>query len=52
MALPAQDSGLEPERRVRRLLLGKAMRSGQAEDELLPIGLALPIFAADAISSV
>jgi amino acid transporter len=28
------------------------MRSGEAEDELLPIGLALPIFAADAISSV
>jgi len=28
------------------------MRSGQADDELLPIGLALPIFAADAISSV
>jgi len=28
------------------------MRSGQMEDELLPIGLALPIFAADAISSV
>jgi amino acid transporter len=28
------------------------MRSGQAEDELLPVGLALPIFAADAISSV
>jgi amino acid transporter len=28
------------------------MTSGQAEDELLPIPLALPIFAADAISSV
>jgi amino acid transporter len=28
------------------------MQSGQAEDELLPIPLALPIFAADAISSV
>jgi amino acid transporter len=28
------------------------MRTHQAEDELLPIGLALPIFAADAISSV
>ena len=28
------------------------MQSHQAEDELLPIGLALPIFAADAISSV
>ena len=28
------------------------MRTHQVEDELLPIGLALPIFAADAISSV
>ena len=28
------------------------MQSGQAEDELLPISLALPIFASDAISSV
>ena len=55
MALPApptEPAGLEPERPVRRLLLGRAMRSGQMEDELLPIGLALPIFAADAISSV
>ena len=30
---------------------GRCRRS-QAEDELLPISLALPIFAADAISSV
>ena len=28
------------------------MTSGQLEDELLPVSLALPIFAADAISSV
>ena len=43
---------LEPERGVRRFLLGRAMTSEQLEDELLPIPLALPIFAADAISSV
>jgi amino acid transporter len=42
---------LEP-RRLRRVLVGRPMRSHQAEDELLPISLALPIFAADAISSV
>jgi amino acid transporter len=46
------DQHLEPERRVRRFLLGRPMRSHQLEDELLPIPLALPIFAADAISSV
>jgi amino acid transporter len=46
------DQQLEPERRVRRFLLGRPMRSHQLEDELLPIPLALPIFAADAISSV
>jgi len=37
---------------VRRFLLGRPMRSHQLEDELLPVPLALPIFAADAISSV
>ena len=42
---------LEP-RRLRRVLVGRPMRTHQAEDELLPIPLALPIFAADAISSV
>jgi len=42
----------EPGRGVRRYLLGRPMRSHQLEDELLPIPLALPIFAADAISSV
>jgi len=42
---------LEP-RRLRRVLVGRPMRTHQAEDELLPISLALPIFAADAISSV
>ncbi len=47
-----QQSPLEPERGVRRFLLGRPMRSHQLEGELLPIPLALPIFAADAISSV
>jgi len=47
-----RESPPEPERAVRRYLLGRAMRSHQLEDELLPIPLALPIFAADAISSV
>ena len=42
---------LEP-KRLRRVLVGRPMRTHQAEDELLPIPLALPIFAADAISSV
>ena len=56
MAQPAlkepEDKQLEPERHVRRFLLGRPMRSHQLEEELLPIPLALPIFAADAISSV
>ena len=56
MAQPAltdpSDQQLEPERPVRRFLLGRPMQSHQLEDELLPIPLALPIFAADAISSV
>src|SRR5579871_33460 len=47
---PASDA-LEP-KRLRRVVLGRPMASHQLEDELLPVGLALPIFAADAISSV
>ena len=43
---------VEPPRRARRLFVGRPMQTHQAEDELLPISLALPIFAADAISSV
>ncbi len=46
------EKALEPERGVRRVLLGRPMSTHQLEDELLPIPLALPIFAADAISSV
>ena len=48
---PGETEVLEP-RRLRRILVGRPMRTHQAEDELLPIPLALPIFAADAISSV
>jgi amino acid transporter len=43
---------VQPPRRARRLFVGRPMQTHQAEDELLPIPLALPIFAADAISSV
>ncbi len=46
------EKALEPERAVRRFVLGRPMSTQQLEDELLPIPLALPIFAADAISSV
>ncbi|HEX7525753.1 MAG TPA: amino acid permease, partial [Gaiellaceae bacterium] len=43
---------VQPPRRARRHFVGRPMTSGQLEDELLPVSLALPIFAADAISSV
>jgi amino acid transporter len=43
---------VQPPRRARRHFVGRPMTSGQLEDELLPVPLALPIFAADAISSV
>ena len=48
---PPDQPALEP-KRLRRVLVGRPMRTHQVEDELLPIPLALPIFAADAISSV
>jgi len=38
--------------RLKRYLVGRPMATGQLEDTLLPIPLALPIFSADAISSV
>jgi len=38
--------------RMKRMLVGRAMTSWQADDQLLPVWLALPIFSADAISSV
>ncbi|HZC30736.1 MAG TPA: APC family permease, partial [Gaiellaceae bacterium] len=42
---------LEPTRRVRRVLVGRPMRTGQMEETLLPKVLALPIFASDPLSS-
>ena len=38
--------------RIKRYVVGSPMASGQMDDQLLPIPLALPIFSADAISSV
>jgi amino acid transporter len=38
--------------RVKRLLVGRAMATGQMEETLLPKFLALPIFASDPLSSV
>jgi amino acid transporter len=43
---------LGPQRRLRRIVVGKPMRSGQLEETLLPKTLALPIFASDPLSSV
>jgi amino acid transporter len=43
---------LEPSRPVRRLVIGRPMRSGQMDETLLPKTLALPIFASDPLSSV
>jgi amino acid transporter len=51
VATRSEERALEP-KRLRRVLVGRPMRTHQAEDERLPISLALPIFAADAISSV
>jgi amino acid transporter len=38
--------------RIKRYVVGRPMASGDADDQLLGIPLALPIFSADAISSV
>src|SRR5437588_946781 len=46
-----EERALEP-RRLRRLLVGKPMRSGQIHATLRPKWLALPIFASDPLSSV
>jgi amino acid transporter len=43
---------VEPNRRVRRVVVGRPMRTGQMEETLLPKTLALPIFASDPLSSV
>ncbi len=46
----AEQEELEP-RRLRRVLVGRPMRTGQLEETLLPKWLALPIFASDPLSS-
>jgi amino acid transporter len=45
------EEALEP-KRLRRVLVGKPMRTGQIHETLLPKWLALPIFASDPLSSV
>ncbi|MEV0583533.1 APC family permease [Nonomuraea sp. NPDC050310] len=37
---------------VKRVLVGRALRSGQLHEQLLPKRVALPVFASDALSSV
>jgi amino acid transporter len=51
LAPPDAEQALEP-RRLRRVLVGRPMRSGQIHETLLPKWLALPIFASDPLSSV
>jgi amino acid transporter len=58
MATQAEEASEAPARAaagqgtVKRLLLGRAMATGQLEETLLPKWLALPIFASDPLSSV
>jgi amino acid transporter len=50
-ALPrTEERSLEP-KRLRRVLVGRPMRTGQLHETLLPKWLALPIFASDPLSS-
>ena len=50
-ALPRlEEQALEP-KRLRRVLVGRPMRTGQLHETLLPKWLALPIFASDPLSS-
>src|SRR5438445_5442759 len=49
--MPQQEEALEP-KRLRRVLVGRPMQSGQMHETLLPKWLALPIFASDPLSSV
>ena len=51
LAPPEEEQALEP-RRLRRVLVGRPMRTGQIHETLLPKWLALPIFASDPLSSV
>jgi amino acid transporter len=46
-----EERSLEP-RRLRRVLIGRPMHTGQIHETLLPKWLALPIFASDPLSSV
>jgi amino acid transporter len=45
-----EEHALEP-KRLRRVLVGRPMRTGQLHETLLPKWLALPIFASDPLSS-
>ena len=51
-ALDEQEEVPQPSRPVRRLVVGRPMRTGQMEETLLPKWIALPIFASDPLSSV
>jgi amino acid transporter len=51
VATRGEEESLEP-RRLRRVLVGRPMRTGQMHETLLPKWLALPIFASDPLSSV
>ncbi|HJQ51318.1 MAG TPA: APC family permease [Gaiellaceae bacterium] len=46
-----EEHALEP-KRLRRVLVGRPMQTGQIHETLLPKWLALPIFASDPLSSV
>jgi amino acid transporter len=46
-----EERSLEP-KRLRRVLVGRPMQTGQIHETLLPKWLALPIFASDPLSSV
>jgi amino acid transporter len=50
-ALHEKQHQLEP-KRLRRVVVGRPMQTGQMEETLLPKTLALPIFASDPLSSV
>ena len=45
-----EERSLEP-KRLRRVLVGRPMQTGQMHETLLPKWLALPIFASDPLSS-
>jgi amino acid transporter len=49
---PSRDEDTLEPKRLRRVLVGRPMRSGQIHETLLPKWLALPIFASDPLSSV